>query len=141
MYKTVAIETTGQVIDALKVDVFEDFYKILVRIIESDDNEEKTAGLTEDERETRSNMFELKAKTFEAIGMAWPADSTLQTGYHRSVCDLLSNLLPNNTWKLQTEILKTLTVIFTRYIKYISKLSITYTLNYIDVLYLQNMRV
>ena len=131
-------------IDALKVDVFEDFYKILVTIIEFDENEEKTkttAGLTEDERETRSNMFELKAKTFGAIGMAWPADSTLQTSYHINVCDLLSNLLPNNTWKLQTEILKTLTVIFTRYIKYISKLSITYTLNYIDVLYLLDMRV
>ena len=120
MYKTVAIETTGQAIDALKVDVFEDFYKILVKIIESEDNEEKTrttAGLTEYERETRSNMFELKAKTFEAIGMAWPTDSTLQTGYHRRVCELLSDLLPKNTWKLQTEILKTLTVIFTRYIK------------------------
>ena len=107
-YKTVAIETTGIVLESLKVDRFSDFYNILSPIINKvwdtkvtwevsvvtiylicqdkkpDQDEEETA----EERRTRSvAKMDLQTKAFVAVGQAWPTLVTTQSELNTHTCN------------------------------------------------------
>ena len=115
-YKTSAVETTAHVINHLKVDVFIEFYEILLYNLRLDTNpktdEHSDTVDLEEQREMKLLLLELQVKVYAAIGLAWPSHDLVQRQFYHDVCVLLSNGLPDNNWKLQVAILTSLTTIY-----------------------------
>lgn len=124
LYKTVAIDATGQIINSLKVDCFEEFYEILVPLVQREPVSPERMQIDKDEadineeRERKTLTLDLSVTVFNAIGLSWPLPSYEETQrkYFSRVCFLLCSLLLNNNWKIQVAILKSLVQIMKRYI-------------------------
>lgn len=112
-YKSVAIDVTGHVIEVLDVNVFQDFYSILDNAINENLFEEKGSTLSNKERD---EILDLKAKGFEALGKSWPKDISIQLQYLLTVFNLMSKGLQHSILKIQAGTLKSLIIIFERYI-------------------------
>lgn len=113
-YKTIAIETTGEVVEALEVDVFQELSEILLPLVDGTASDSNSDEEGEDRRTSRDAKLDLQDKAFLALGRAWPTQTSTQGKCYSRVCTALTAALPLNTWKLQLAILSTLLNIFTR---------------------------
>ena len=120
-----AIETTGEIINSLEADSFEEFFELLKpllqkRVMDPENMQfDKHEKEIEEEREKKTLLLKLHVTIFKAVGLSWPSSSfeKTQRNCFNQVFYVLSSSLPNNNWKIQVAILKSLMQILKRYVE------------------------
>lgn len=91
-------------IESLGVNAFSDLYEILTPDPDQDDSDDSDSNAIPD----------LKSAVYEALGKSWPVDERIQEDYMHRLCQYYSEKLSNSSWKIQSVILKSLSVVFER---------------------------
>ena len=127
LYKKTALDTTGNVINSLKLDGFKQFYAIVSPLVQTKEEGvsstaekmevDKNDTDIEEERERKTLLLDLHVVVFKALGMSWPLSTFVDTQREcfNEVWCLLCTALPNNNWKIQESILNSLMQIIERF--------------------------
>ncbi|KAL5487418.1 hypothetical protein EMCRGX_G020013 [Ephydatia muelleri] len=95
-YQQCCIEATGDILDALKADCYQDFKEILLPILRNG---------TPDDLSDPSTALKLRAVVFRALGKAWPQCTDTQVACTGEVFVVMGDALLTSPWQTQVAIL------------------------------------
>jgi len=110
-YKIIALESTGTILNELKLDRFKEMYEMLAdHLPKSADDENKENGNTEDaeDKEASQKQLELQYGILTCLGLAWPETKETSEAYLGKVLDHLEVMAQSTTRKNQMAIIKCL---------------------------------
>lgn len=95
-YQQCCIESTGDVLDAIKADCYKEFKEIILTIVRNG---------TSDDQSDASSALKLRAVAFRALGKAWPQSVETQVTCKGEVFTALGDALLTCPWQTQVAIL------------------------------------
>lgn len=106
IYKTNALKCLGEILEALKIDKFEEVYNIAQSVLSqngSTSNKDEDEDISSEEIVTkRENNIKLKEAVYEILGKAWPENNkATQEKYMEMFVEHCAACLPNNIRSVQ----------------------------------------
>lgn len=115
IYKTHALKSIGNILEALEEDRFEELYNLVWFIMDKtnlsfDEDDDENTTLTADEKNKQMLVLgNLKEAVCEALGKAWPLNSIdTQQKYQLMFAQKCTNCLHSNTRQVQLSLLSAL---------------------------------
>merc|ERR1719481_197387 len=110
-YKIIALESTGTILNELKLDRFKEMYEMLAGYLpKSTDEENKENGNADDDddKEKSQRQLELQYGILICLGLAWPQCNETAEAFLDKVLDHLEVMAQSTTRKNQLAIVKCL---------------------------------